>query len=77
MYIRGSIYPNLISNQTYVSIKEINNPNETNSNKRRSEFKDDEHAHISIYSNIRSTSTNVLVNEISLNITRMSEKFVN
>lgn len=75
MYIRGSIYPNLISNQTYVSIKEINNPNE--SNKRGSEFKDDEHVHSSIYSNIRSTSTNVLVNEISLNITRMSEKFVN
>lgn len=60
-----------------MSIKEINNPNETNSNKRRSEFKDDEHVHSSIYSNIRSTSTNVLVNEISLNITRMSEKFVN
>lgn len=70
MYIRGSIYPNLISNQTYVSIKEIKNPNESNSNERRSEFKGDERVH-------SWTNTNVLVNEISLDITRMSEKFVN
>lgn len=75
MYIRGSIYPNLISHETYASIKRIKNPNEGNSN--NSEFKDDEHVHSSIYSNIRSTSTNVLVNEISSNITRMSEKFMN
>lgn len=75
MYIGGSIYPNLISNQTYVPIKEIKKPNEGNSN--NSEFEDDEHVHSSVYSNIRPTSTNVLVNEISWNITRMSEKFVN